>query len=268
MQRYRWMKAHNGVNCAYWYNSCHIVMTGMCYDSQCTNSDLLFFLLSKWLDDFQSLRTGGICPYKSQKSKQSLNSLLIRNWLKVVHLTKLYKHRGERKTALTAQLWAVFWSDRLLKSPSEIRDKSSEERLCVLMLPFVFWIASHTKKCRADTAQRILTRLWIFFMFSSEGKKGRRRELEAYWEVQRNTATQREKLPIKTADHWGPITNTCSYCRQENYLQNISKLYFSNMLFGLVRSERVRHYRRTKQTGGEVKHLKCSTISKSSVPDY
>lgn len=137
------------------------------------------------------------------------------------------------------------------------------------MLPFIFWIASHTKERRADTAQRILTCRWIFFMFSAEEKKGRRRELEAYWEVQKNTATQREKLPIKTTDHRGPITNTCSYtCRQENYLQNISKLYFSNMLFGWVRSETVRHCRRTKKTGGEVKHLKCSTISHSLVPDF
>lgn len=55
-----------------WYNLCILVQfLSYCYNKKKhMNSGLLFFLLSNRLAHFHRRRTGGICPYKSQQSKQ------------------------------------------------------------------------------------------------------------------------------------------------------------------------------------------------------
>lgn len=75
------------------------------------------------------------------------------------------------------------------------------------MQPLIFWIASH----RAEHIQLKEFSLVFgpFFMFSHGGKGGRGRKLEA--EVQRNTETQREKLPIKTAQITGAPSETLAH---------------------------------------------------------
>lgn len=94
------------------------------------------------------------------------------------------------------------------------------------MLPLWRGGGSYFEKFRADTIQRILTYL--------THQERRVRELEAYWVAQRNTASQRNKLLIKTADYRRPVRNTCWYThRQGKYPQSTSKLYLGYMLFWL-----------------------------------
>lgn len=51
------------------------------------------------------------------------------------------------------------------------------------VIPFI----SNRIECRADSAQRTRTRLWMFFTSLSEGKGGRGRELEAFRAEQSGT---------------------------------------------------------------------------------
>lgn len=137
------------------------------------------------------------------------------------------------------------------------------------MVPFIFWIASYIKKHSADIAQRILTHLGPFScLLRIEQKAGKEswRHTEKHRE---NTATQREKLPIKAAHHRGPIRNSCSYTlRQKNDQQNVSKFYFSNMLFGCKITQFCSlSLPKNKADWRGRKTFKCSTVSKSSVSE-
>lgn len=53
---------------------------------------------------------------------------------------------------------------------------------------------------------RLLTFLYVFL-----AKEGRGKELEAHWQVQRNTETQRENLSMRTAQITGAPSETLAH---------------------------------------------------------
>lgn len=87
------------------------------------------------------------------------------------------------------------------------------------------------------------------FFYAFLAKEGRGKELEARWQVQRDTETQREKLPMRTAQITGAPSETLAHKlvdKREPSAKHIPDLAM----------EKVSHYWRTRQIGRGRKKFK------------
>lgn len=146
-----------------------------------------------------------------------------------------------------------------------MRDKTSEERLHVLMPPFVFWMASWSRRHRHGKKESSL----ISQPFSCLLRKKREGKGKGAAGILRSTV-EHSNTEGETSNKKPQITEAPSETLAHTLAdkRTIHKAYPSYILatwFLAARSERANHYRRTRRTGGEVKHLKClHSISKSS----